>query len=153
MNASTEVSHPAQELIGRTLLSYEMPIEQGKVREFARATGSTDPAYNGADAVVPLTFLTASAFWEPTDGLSLVERLGVHLPRVLHGAQEYAFPGDLPRVGDLLAVDVTVESVTTKDGKRGGSMTFIVVLTTFRRGGHAGPVVAEGRSTVIERSQ
>ncbi len=144
--------HPAQERVGETLLSYEMPVELGKVREFARATGSVNPDYQSADAVVPPTFLTTSAFWEPTEGPSLVERLGVDLPRVLHGGQEYSFPAGLPRVGDALAVDVTIESVNTKEGKRGGSMTFIVVLTTFRRGDHDGPVVAEGRSTVIERN-
>lgn len=145
-------THPAQSRVGETLLSYEMPVELGKVREFALATGSANPDYQAADAVVPLTFLTASAFWEPTDGPTLVERLGVDLPRVLHGGQEYSFPGELPRVGDLLAVDVTIESVDVKEGKRGGSMTFIVMLTTFRRGSHDGPVVAEGRSTVIERN-
>lgn len=144
--------HRATDLIGTVLLSYEMPVERGKVREFAAATGSRNPAYAEEDAVIPPTFLTASAFWEPLDGPSLVERLGVDLPRVLHGGQEYVFPGDLPRAGDRLAVEVTVESVTVKEGKRGGAMTFIVVLTTFRRGDSSGPVVAEGRSTVIERS-
>ncbi len=144
--------HPAEARVGETLLAYEMPVELGKVREFARATGSTNSEYDGPNAVVPPTFLTASAFWEPADGPSLVERLGVDLPRVLHGGQEYSFPGELPRVGDQLAVDATIESVNVKEGKRGGSMTFIVVLTTFRLESHDGPVVAEGRSTVIERN-
>ncbi|WP_019875858.1 FAS1-like dehydratase domain-containing protein [Sporichthya polymorpha] len=147
MDGPGHTDHPAAKLIGETLLSFSMPIERGKVREFARATGADVALYDAADAPIPPTFLVSSMLWEPA-GVSLVERLGLDLTRVLQGGQEYRFPGELPRVGDHLDIDVTVESVTSKPGKR-GSMTFLVLLTTYRRGGG---IVAEGRATVIERS-
>jgi len=152
MTDSVRTRHPAHDLVGKVLMSYEMPIEWGKIREFARATGSTQPAYDEPDAVIPPTFLTTSALWEPTEGPTLVERLGVDLTRVLQGGQEYVFPRGYPRAGEQLFVEIGVESVTVKEGKRGGAMTFIVVLTTYRRGGAQGEIAAEGRATVIERS-
>lgn len=148
----TGVDHPAARLVGTTLLSFDMPVERGKVREFARATGADTAIYDAPNAPIPPTFLAASVLWEPQEGPSVVEQLGVDLTRVLHGGQEYRFPGEVPRVGDELAVDVTVEAVTQKAGKRGGAMTFIVLLTTFRARRKDGPVVAEARSTVIERA-
>src|SRR5438874_685742 len=43
---------------------YEVPVERGKIREFARAAKSENPAYYAEDAVVPPTFLTtALLFW------------------------------------------------------------------------------------------
>ena len=41
-------AHPANRLIGRVLFAYDMPVERGKIREFAAATGATDPAYLGS---------------------------------------------------------------------------------------------------------
>ena len=144
----TAVDHPSARLVGTTLQSFSMPVERGRVREFARATGADTALYDAVDAPIPPTFLVSAAFWEPS-GPSVVEQLGIDLARVLQGGQEYRFPGELPRVGDELDVDVTVESVESKAGKRGGTMTFIVLLTTFRL---EGTIVAEGRATVIERS-
>ena len=45
---------------------YEIPIERGKIREFALATKSKHPDYDAPDAVIPPTFLTtAQNFWQP----------------------------------------------------------------------------------------
>lgn len=147
MSAST--THPAQRLIGKVLFSYELPVERGKIREFAVATGATDPAYFGADPPVPPTFLASSMHWEPQDP-SLVSLLGLDLSRVLQGGQEYTFLGPLPRAGDALHAETSVESVAEKQNSRGAVMTIIVVLTQFTRAD--GTVAAEGRATVIERA-
>lgn len=147
MNAST--THPAHQLTGRVLFSYEMPVERGKIREFAAATGATDPAYQGLTATVPPTFLATSMHWEPQDP-ALATVLGLDLSRVLQGGQEYTFIGPLPRAGDTLRAETSVESVIEKDSSRGDRMTILVVLTRFSR--PDGSVAAEGRATVIERA-
>lgn len=141
--------HPAQQLIGKMLFAYEMPIERGKIREFAAATGATHPAYQGTNPPVPPTFLATSMHWEPQDP-PLATALGLNLSRVLQGGQEYTFIGAPPRAGDVLHAETSVESVTEKRSGRGGAMTIIIVLTRFH---HAdGRAAAEGRATVIERA-
>ncbi len=147
MSAST--AHPAHRLIGHVLLAYDMPIERGKIREFAVATGAVDPVYQGPNPPVPPTFLATSMHWEPQDP-SLATLLGLSLSRVLQGGQEYSFIGKLPQAGDTLHAETSVESVTDKQSGRGGQMTLIVVLTRFLR--PDGSVAAEGRATVIERA-
>lgn len=150
-HASTSPStrHPAQQLIGKVLFAYDMPIERGKIREFAAATGATNPAYQGSNPPVPPTFLATSMHWEPQDP-TLATTLGLDLSRVLQGGQEYVFIGAPPRAGDVLHAETSVESVTEKQSGRGGAMTVIVVLTRFNR--PDGRVAAEGRATVIERA-
>jgi len=146
MSAST--THPAHRLIGQVLFAYDMPIERGKIREFAAATGATDPVYHGPNPPVPPTFLATAMHWEPQDP-PLASRLGLDLSRVLQGSQEYTFIGPLPHAGDTLHAETSVASVTDKPSSRGGRMTLIVVLTRFLRSD--GTVAAEGRATVIER--
>ncbi|MGW8815605.1 FAS1-like dehydratase domain-containing protein [Gordonia terrae] len=142
------MTHPAEDLIGKTLFRYEMPVEQGKIREFARATGADPAIYDGPDAPIPPTFLASSMFWEPADP-PLVELLGVRLENVLQGGQDYRFVGPWITAGQTLSAATSVESVTRKEGRRGGAMILIVVLTEFRNG--SGDVVAEARATVIEK--
>lgn len=146
MSAST--AHPVGQLIGKVLFAYEMPVERGKIREFAAATGATDPIYQGPNPPVPPTFLATSMHWEPQDP-PLAARLGLNMGRVLQGGQEYTYLDTLPRAGDVLHAETSVESVTEKSSSAGVAMTVIVVLTRFAR--PDGRVVAEGRATVIER--
>jgi hypothetical protein len=87
--------------------------------------------------------------WEPQVP-SLASVLGLDLSRVLQGGQEYTFRGPLPRAGEALHAETSVESVTEKQNSRGATMTIIVVLAKFTR--TDGTVAAEGRATVIERA-
>ncbi|KUI29354.1 hypothetical protein AU194_20350 [Mycobacterium sp. GA-2829] len=125
-----------------------MPIERGKIREFAAATGAAGAIYDGPNPPVPPTFLASSMHWEPQDP-PLATLLGLDLGRVLQGGQEYTFVGPLLRAGDSLHAETSVESVTDKRSSRGGAMTVIVVLTRFTRPDST--VAAEARATVIER--
>lgn len=130
---------------------YEFPVERGKVREFARATKARSSAYEQEpDPVVPPTFLTSSAFWATPES-SPFGGAGLNWARILHGEQEYVFHGPPPRAGDVLTAQQRIEDVYTKEGRRGGTMRFTVVLTEFRA--PDGRLVAEGRSTVIETSR
>jgi hypothetical protein len=143
-------SHPAQALIGVALFSYDMPIELGKIREFALATAATDEVYRRPGAPVPPTFLATSTWWEPTEP-ALLDALGLDLTRILHGGQDYRFFGPVPRAGEVLSASTSVESVVEREGKRGGAMTVITVLTEFHRSD--GSVAAHGRSTIIEQAR
>jgi hypothetical protein len=128
---------------------FRVIVEEGKVREFARAVKSSNPAYvaAGPQATSPATFLASSAFWQ---GAEHSPWAGVKLnwERILHGEQEFVFPGPPPAAGTELTAEARIDRVFEKEGKRGGTMTFVEVVTEYRDG--SGAIVAESRSTVIE---
>lgn len=131
-------------------MTYEIPIERGKIREFARAAQSRNPAYDRPDAVIPPTFLTTAAnFWsnEPPP----LGELGFELARLLHGEEEYEFFGPLPRAGQTLTVSSRIGDRWEKEGKRGGMMRFAKVVTEYRD--ESGTLVVEQRATVIETAK
>jgi len=141
-------NHEAQ---GRTGTPYPVPIERGKILEFAAATRSANPAYWTSDApVVPPTFLTTQLFWQEWAGDDANPWRHVELDRKrgMHAEQEYVFHGPPPRAGQQLTVQTRVAEVYEKEGKRGGTMTFVVTVAEFRD--EHGTLVAEARSTAIE---
>ena len=129
--------------------SYTMELEKGKIREFAKATGSKAPEYlQDPNPTIPVTFLRTSIFWMPPNAPSLFGELKLDLRRVLHGEQEYTFFGPPPRAGAELTVTQRVESVETKQGRRGGEMLVIVIVNDFCDA--SGRLVARGRQTLIQ---
>ena len=138
-----------KEMVGRDGPGFEMVVERGKIREFARATGSSSAEYlDAADAVVPPTFLATVVFWQPPEAAELYRAVDIDLRRLLHGEQEFLFTGTPPRAGDVLHAKTTVEEIYEKEGRRGGVMTFVVMRTDFTN--DDGVVVAQSRSTAIE---
>jgi hypothetical protein len=127
--------------------TFEVHVERGKIREFAAAMQSADPAYAGADAIIPPTFLTTAAQWAPPGARA---DHGFERARLLHGEQEFVFHGPLPRAGQVLDASEHVADRYEKEGKRGGTMRFAVIVTEFRD--TDGTLVAEARSTLIERA-
>ncbi|HEV2360128.1 MAG TPA: MaoC family dehydratase N-terminal domain-containing protein [Acidimicrobiales bacterium] len=131
-------------------MSYEIPIERGKIREFARATQSRNPAYEGPGAVIPPTFLTTAQHFWATDFGHLAE-LGFNLARLLHGEEEYEFFGPPPHAGQTLTATSRLGDRWEKEGKRGGVMRFAKTITEFRD--ETGRLVAEQRTTIIETAR
>ncbi|MGZ8762221.1 MAG: FAS1-like dehydratase domain-containing protein [Acidimicrobiia bacterium] len=140
-----------QSLVGVTDEPFEMVVERGKIREFARATMSTNPEYLVEPAPVsPPTFLASAAFWSPP-GNSVFSKVKLDLRRVLHGGVEYVFHGPPPAAGTELTAQTRVAEISEKDGKRGGTMTFVVSVQEFRDS--SGALVAEARNTTIETAK
>ena len=129
---------------------FELVIESGKVREFARAVHALDPAYvAGETPVIPPTFLTTTFFWqEHVDGANPWERVGMSQERGMHAEQEYVFHGPPPRAGTRLVCKSRIERIYEKTGKRGGQLTFAVMVTEFYDA--KGALVAEARLTGVE---
>ena len=131
--------------------TYEMPVEKGKIREFARAVKSGSDAHAGDSPLMPPTMLTtARLVWQP-QGLNPLAGLSLDMARVLHGEEEYEFFGPLPKAGDVLHVSTRLGDQYEKEGKRGGTMRFIVVLNEFRTAG--GELVAVQRTTIVETAR
>ena len=137
--------------VGLTDEPSTIPIERGKIREFARACQTGNPAYvEDPVPVAPPTFLTTVNFWS-SGTTSPLAQLGIDLRRLLHGGQEYVFHGPPPRAGTELTFQTHVDKIYEKEGKRGGTMSFVETVTEFRDA--AGALVAEARSTAIETGQ
>ncbi|WP_131747103.1 MaoC family dehydratase N-terminal domain-containing protein [Frankia sp. Cppng1_Ct_nod] len=130
---------------------FTMEVELGKIREFARATKSSNPDYLKADTPVsPATFLASSAFWTGPENSPPLEEIG-DVARILHGEQEFTFQGEPPRAGTRLVGQTRIAATYEKQGKRGGSMRFVELVTEFRT--PEGRLVAESKSTAIVTGQ
>jgi N-terminal half of MaoC dehydratase len=137
--------------VGRTGEPFTMDVERGKVREFARATHSANPSYlDDPEPVIPATFLTTTFFWQ--DGAANPwAAVGMDQRRGLHAEQEYVFHGPPPRAGTRLTCQSHVAEVYHKQGRRGGLLTFAVLVTEFRD--PSGRLVAESRMTGVETAE
>ncbi len=135
--------------LGREGASFDLHIEVGKVREFARAVKTEHPNYAGDDPVVPPTFLTTAFHWElDVPGANPWALLGVDQKRGLHAEQQYVFHGPPPRAGARLRARSKITQVYEKQGRRGGTLTFAVMVTEFFD--EHGTLVAEAHLTGVE---
>ena len=135
--------------LGAKGVPFEFDIERGKIREFAAATGSSAPEYlEDAAPPVPPTFLRTAVFWEPEGMVSPTAELDLDPRRCLHGAEEFEFFGEPPRAGTQLTIASRLESVTEKQGRRGGAMR--VFITAYDFTDAEGNLVARRRTTGIE---
>jgi hypothetical protein len=130
----------------------EWVVERGKIAEFAHACLNTSDVYKAADAVAPPTFPQSMALWRARTGRAAAGpgREGLDMRRVLHGEQEFEYARPL-RAGDVLTATSHVKDEYEKEGKRGGTMTFIVSETVFRD--QNGEIVAYSRGTTIQTSK
>jgi peroxisomal enoyl-CoA hydratase 2 len=141
--------------IGKTGKPFKIPIEWGKVREFARAIKDPNPAYFDPELAqreyggvpIPVTFLMTSAFWQDEHSMPAVH---FDIGRVLHGEQEFELLKPI-YVGDVLTGVTRVADVYEKPGSRGGTMTFTVLETTYTNA--QGDQVAISRSVILETGQ
>jgi hypothetical protein len=132
---------------------FTMEVELGKIREFARATKSSNPEYLTAERPVsPATFLMTSAFWSGAESVPWEDvEDELDLARLLHGGQEFVFHGEPPRAGTRLVGRARIDRSYTKEGRRGGTMRFLEIVNEFRT--PDGRLVAEARATLITTSQ
>jgi len=145
---------PIQDLIGRELPPFEMPIEKGKIKEFAEAIGDDNPIYYDPSyspktkfgaIPAPPTFTATKAFWRK--GGTNAEITGLDNRFILHGEEEYEYFAPI-RAGDTLTCKAVITEAYEKAGKRGGKMTFVVFKFNFFN--QKGEKVLTSRSTLIQ---
>lgn len=139
-------------LIGHESPEGHMPVERGKIAEFARATFADRPVYTDRetaraagfdDVPAPPTFVVASAHFVPADPGFAAK---VDMKRVLAGGAEWEFFRPLV-AGEDLTIRSRVVDVQTKQGKR-GPMTVITREVSYF--GRQGDLVQCMRSTILE---
>src|SRR5262249_57864593 len=111
--------------------------------EARRAVRARHPAHRVGAAVAPPTFLMTIAHWIGDLGAT---RTAVKLDyrRLLHGEQEFEYVRPI-RAGDTLSFRSRTKEVFEKEGKRGGSMLFVIGETEVTNQG--GGVRASTRQT------
>jgi hypothetical protein len=119
-----------------------MPVERGKIREYAIATKNERPEYvEDPRASIPPTFLATVVFWdnrlrpmtERPEVLDACRQVGIEpdITNFLSLEQEYVFHGPPPRAGDILETVPRFDRVVTKDGPR-SRMVLIHMAMEFR---------------------
>ena len=140
-------------------LTFDLPIESGKVKEFAIAVGDNNPLYFDPDAARELGIpacvgpptLTVTQIWQVSRE-EREARLGANLDyaRVLHGEQEFVYTR-LPLVGEVLKGTMRISKDFEKEGKRGGSMRFVTYETIYEDA--AGEEVLRAYYTLIQTAK
>ncbi len=144
-------------MIGLSGPEFEVPLERGKIREFAASVGSYLPDYlEDPHPIVPPTYLLMSAyFWGyllERPGDTDLARIGADKMMSLDGGQSFTYHGPLPRAGETLTARTFVEDVWQKQSRSSGRLSFIKMCSTFKNA--AGETVADWRpvSVVPERA-
>jgi hypothetical protein len=132
---------------------FDVPLERGKIREFARAIKADLPEYMvESKPYIPPTFLvTAGRFWGYTfddPGETALAQVSIDRSILLHAEEEYEFFGPPPRAGTTLRARTKIADVYEKEGRRGGKLVFVVSETEFQD--ESGRSVAVSRTTVVK---
>jgi acyl dehydratase len=115
--------------IGHALPAFSVPVEAGRLRFFAKATGNDDPVYVDAaaardaghpDLPVPPTFLFCLEMESPNPA-ALRTLLGIDYRRILHGEQHFAYHA-MAYAGDRLHFEPRVADICDK---KGGALEFV----------------------------
>jgi hypothetical protein len=141
--SSTSLDGIVPEIPRQIGVPWEFPIEDGKVREFARAVQHPGPP--DGKLTIPATFPTYGSFAYAKE--HVVEVLGLDIRRVLHGGEEYNYSRPL-LVGQTLVCQTWLIEDYRKQSQRSGTMRF-VVTTTEMADHKSGEVVVVVRSTII----
>lgn len=132
---------------------FEVEVEKGRLRLFAKAIGETDPVYHDEAAAraaghralpVPPTFLFCLEM-ERDDPYDWFTELGIPLGRVLHGGQAFTYHAPA-YAGDTLRFESEVTAVWHK---KGGALEFLVQRNVVTN--QHGAAVAEFDRTVVIR--
>ncbi|MBO0768579.1 MAG: MaoC family dehydratase N-terminal domain-containing protein [Solirubrobacterales bacterium] len=140
------------ERIGHEYPPLVYAVGREKIREYAAAVGDTEPLYTDLDAaraagfadlVAPPMFAVVYAGGGLEQGL-FDPQLGIDFQRVVHGAQEFSWPGPAVVAGDEITSVFSVGEIRETAG---------LVFYEFgsRSVNQAGATVCEGKWTIIVR--
>jgi len=149
-------------LIGKVVGRVRLPVEAGKIMEFASAVHDFNPLYRSAEAAsargfsgipAPPTF-AATVNHFPDEELrrrgGLLSVLGLDPQRVLGGEQSWTYLRTL-HAGDQLTGEMLVKAISRKAGSRGGEMVFVTTETVFNDA--QGEPVLIHSNTIIETAK
>jgi acyl dehydratase len=142
-------------LPGELVDEVELPVERGKIREFARATFTTDPVHTNEPvartagfAGIPATATYTVGVGHYRDQAAFVERLGMSISRIVVGSVSWNYLRVLVE-GDVLTATRVVESDESRVGKS-GPLRIVTLATRFVD--QRGDLALVQREVLIERA-
>ncbi len=143
-----------RQYIGHRFPVFQVEVEKGRLRFFAKAIGETDPVYFDEKAakaaghpglLVPPTFLFCLEMESP-DPAAIRNLLGLDYRRLLHGEQGFIYHAPV-YAGDTLSFDQRIEDIYDK---KNGALEF--VLRKTRVTNQHQKLVAELRTVTVMRN-
>ena len=140
--------------IGHVEPAFEVLVEKGRLKFFAKATGQTDPVYTDDEAAhaaghpalpVPPTFLFCLEMEAP-DPAAIRNLLGMDYRRLLHGEQGFVYER-MAYAGDVLRFEQSIEDIYDK---KNGALEFVVRKTHVTN--QRGESVAQLRTVSVLRN-
>lgn len=140
--------------IGRELPPFQVEVEKGRLRFFAKATGQTDPVYIDEAAAraaghpslpVPPTFLFCLEMESPNPA-AIRDLLGIDYRSLLHGEQGFSYHA-MAYAGDTLSYQQRIDDIYDK---KNGALEFVVRKT--RVSNQRDELVAELRCVTVVRN-
>lgn len=139
--------------IGKVFEPYDVTVELGRLRLFAKATGNTDPLFTD-EAVArsrgyrsipaPPTYLFTLEM-ERSDPFDYLDLLGIDQARILHGEQSFNYH-QVVCARDVLTFSNVIADIYDK---KNGLLQFLVLET--RVTDKQGAAVAEMRRSIVVR--
>ena len=143
-----------RQYIGHTMPAFEVAVEAGRLRFFAKATGQTDPVYLDDTAAraaghpglpVPPTFLFCLEMESP-DPAAIRNLLGMDYRRLLHGEQGFTYHRPA-HAGDVLRFEQRIADIYDK---KNGALEFVERITRITN--QCGEHVADLRAVTVLRN-
>ena len=140
--------------IGHVEPAFEVLVEKGRLKFFAKATGQTDPVYTDDAAAhaaghpalpVPPTFLFCLEMEAP-DPAVIRNLLGMDYRRLLHGEQGFVYER-MAYAGYVLRFEQRIEDIYDK---KNGALEFVVRKTSVTN--QRGESVAQLRTVSVLRN-
>jgi acyl dehydratase len=146
-------------MLDRSKIGYEFPsfsvdIEKGRLKFFAKAIGEANPIYIDEQAAIeagfkalpaPPTFMMSVDLDGP-EFLPMLRLLDMDLGRVLHGAQDFEYLGQI-YAGDTITQTSKIQNMFDK---KGGALEFIVLESTYTN--QDGELVGKAQQTIVYRN-
>ena len=140
--------------VGHEFDSYNVDIEKGRLKFFAKAIGETNPVYlsetaahNAGYKTIPAapTFLFALDMEGP-ELLPVLNFLSMDISRVLHGSQEFEYLGMI-YAGDNITVTSYIKDIFDK---KSGALEFVVLENTYTN--QHGDLVSKAINSLVYRN-
>ncbi len=133
---------------------FEIEVERGRLRFFAKATGATNPIYFNdtaaraagyADIPAPPSFAYCITM-DAGQSFNVLEDMDIPLPKAVHGAQGFVFHKTII-AGDVISGR---QKITNIFEKKGGVLLFIETLIALKN--QDDEPVCDLTSTIIVRN-
>lgn len=140
--------------IGHELAPFQVEVEKGRLRFFAKATGQADPIYSDEAAAraaghpclpVPPSFFFCLEMESPNPA-AIRQLLGMDYRRILHGEQGFSYHA-MAHAGDTLTFRQRIDDIYDK---KNGALEFVVRKT--RVSNQRSELVAEMRCVTVYRN-